>query len=58
MNGRVFLFRSSGNPLAQIVSVLVFVVLLVGALIMGTVVIALLLGLALIGVLLIFYRES
>jgi uncharacterized iron-regulated membrane protein len=48
MNGRVFSFGSSGNPLAQILSLIVFAVLLVGALIMGTFVIALLLGLAVI----------
>ncbi len=48
MNGRVFSFGSSGNPLAQILSFLVFGVLLAAALIMGAVVIAVLLGLAVI----------
>jgi uncharacterized iron-regulated membrane protein len=48
MNGRVFSFGSSGNPLAQILSLLVFGVLLAAALIMGAVVIAMLLGLAVI----------
>jgi uncharacterized iron-regulated membrane protein len=48
MNGRVFSFGSSGNPLAQILSLLVFAVLLVGALIMGAFVIAIVLGLAVI----------
>jgi hypothetical protein len=48
MNGRVFSFRSSGNPLAQILSLLVFGVLLIGALIMGAFVIALLIGIAVI----------
>ena len=48
MNGRVFSFGSSGSPLAQIVSLLAFCVLLATALIMGAVVIAVLLGLAVI----------
>jgi uncharacterized iron-regulated membrane protein len=48
MNGRVFSFGSSGNPLAQILSLLVFGVLLAAALIMGAVVIAVLLGLGVI----------
>ena len=48
MKGRVFSFGSSGNPLAQILSLLVFAALLTAALIMGAVVIALLLGLAVI----------
>jgi hypothetical protein len=48
MNGRLFSFGSSGNPLAQIVSVLLFGVLLTVALIMGFVMIAMLLGLAVI----------
>ena len=49
MNGRVFSFGSSGNPLAQILSLLAFGVVLAAALIMGAVVIAVLLGLAVIG---------
>jgi uncharacterized iron-regulated membrane protein len=48
MNGRVFSFGTSGNPLAQILSVVVFAALLVVALIMGAVVIAVVLGLAVI----------
>jgi uncharacterized iron-regulated membrane protein len=48
MNGRVFSFVRLGNPLAQIVSLLVFAVLLAAALIMGAVVIAIVLGLAVI----------
>ena len=48
MNGRVFSFVRSGNPLAQILSVLVFAALFAAALIMGAVVIAALLGLAVI----------
>jgi uncharacterized iron-regulated membrane protein len=48
MNGRVFSFGTSGNPLAQILSLLVFAALLVVALIMGAVVIAVVLGLAVI----------
>ncbi len=46
MSGRVFSFVKSGNPLAQILSLLVFGALLAAALIMGALVIALLLGLA------------
>ncbi len=45
MNGRVFSFGKPGNPLAQILSVLVFAVMLAAALIMGAVVIAVLIGL-------------
>ncbi len=48
MNGRVFSFGSSGNPLAQILSILVFGILLAVALVMGAVVIAVLIGLAVI----------
>jgi hypothetical protein len=50
MSGRSFSFSfgNSGNPLAQILSLLVFAVLLVGALIMGAFVIAVLLGFAVI----------
>ena len=48
MNGRVFSFARSGNPLAQILSLLAFAVLLAAALIMGAVVIAVLLGLGVI----------
>jgi hypothetical protein len=45
MNGRLFVFRSSGNPLAQVLSVLVFAALLTVALVMGFVLVAMLLGL-------------
>ena len=48
MNGRVFSFVRSGNPLAKVLSLLVFAALLAAALIMGAVVIAMLLGLAVI----------
>jgi uncharacterized iron-regulated membrane protein len=48
MKGRVFSFGSSGNPLVQILSLLVFGALLALALIMGAVVIAVLIGLAVI----------
>jgi len=48
MNGRVFSFGSSGNPLVQILSLLAFAVLLAVALIMGAVVITVILGLAVI----------
>jgi protein-S-isoprenylcysteine O-methyltransferase Ste14 len=48
MNGRLFFFRSSVNPLAQILSLLVFGALLTVALVMGFVMITLLLGLAVI----------
>jgi uncharacterized iron-regulated membrane protein len=46
MNGRVFSFGSSGNPLVQILSFVAFGAVLVVALIMGAVVIAVLFGLA------------
>jgi uncharacterized iron-regulated membrane protein len=46
MNGRVFSFGKSGNPLAQILSILLFVALLTAALIMGALVMAVFLGLA------------
>ena len=48
MNGRVFSFVRSGNPLVQILSLLVFAVLLAGAVITGFLVIAVMLGLAVI----------
>ncbi|MEO8467934.1 MAG: hypothetical protein ABI640_21650 [Gammaproteobacteria bacterium] len=48
MKGRVFSFVRSGNPLAQILSILVFAVLLAAALIMGAVVVAVMLGLGVI----------
>jgi hypothetical protein len=49
MNGRYLPFGTSGNPLAQILSLVVFGVLLVGALIMGAFVLLALLGVAFIG---------
>src|SRR5690349_5386655 len=48
MNGRVFSFGKSGNPLAQILSVLVFAALLALALITGALIIAVLIGVAVI----------
>ena len=49
MNGRYFSFGASGNPLAQILSLVVFGVLLVAAVIMGAFVLLTLLGIAVIG---------
>jgi hypothetical protein len=49
MNGRHFSFGSAGNPLAQLLSLLVFGVVLVGAVIMGAFVLLAVLGLAVIG---------
>ena len=49
MNGRLFSFGSSGNPLAQILSLLVLGVVIVGAVIMGAFVLVALLGLAIVG---------
>jgi hypothetical protein len=49
MNGRYLPFGNSGNPLAQILSLVVFGVLLVGAVIMGAFVLLTLLGVAFIG---------
>jgi hypothetical protein len=49
MNGRYFSFGASGNPLAQILSLVVFGVLLVVAVIMGAFVLLTLLGIAVIG---------
>jgi len=46
MNGRLFSFARSGNPLVQILSVLVFVALLTAAVITGALIMAVLLGLA------------
>ena len=48
MNGRVFSFGKSGNPLAQILSLLVFAALLALALITGAVIVAVLIGAAVI----------
>ena len=48
MKGRPFSFGSSGNPLAQILAVLVFAVVLVGAVFMGVIVLAALVGLGVI----------
>ena len=49
MNGRPFSFGSSGNPLVQILSLLVFGVVIVGAVIMGAFVLLAFLGVAAIG---------
>ena len=48
MNGRSFSFGNSGNPLVQALWLLVFAVVLVGALIMGAFVLMATLGLAVI----------
>src|SRR5512138_2609909 len=48
MNGRLFSFGNSGNPLAQALSVLVFAALLTVALVMGFVLVAMLLGLGVV----------
>jgi hypothetical protein len=53
MSGRPLLFGKSGNasnPLAQLLSVLVFAVVLVGAVIMGAFVLAVLIGLGALAV--------
>ena len=52
MNGRYFSLgksRAPGNPFAQALSLLVFAVMLVGAVFMGAIVLAALIGLAVIG---------
>jgi uncharacterized iron-regulated membrane protein len=49
MSSRSFSFGNSGNPLAQVLSALVFAVVLVGALIMGAFLLVALIGLAVIG---------
>jgi hypothetical protein len=48
MTSRSFSFGNSGNPLVQVLSLLVFGVVLVGAVIMGAFVLAALVGLAVI----------
>lgn len=48
MNGRSFSFGNSGNPLVQVLSLVVFAVVLVGAVILGAFVLAAILGLAVI----------
>jgi len=50
MNGRQFSFGTSGNPLVQILSMLVFGVLVIGAVIMGAFVLLAFLGLAAVAV--------
>ena len=50
MKGRQFSFGTSGNPLAQILSLLVLGVIIVAAVIMGAFVLLAFLGLAAIGV--------
>lgn len=49
MNGRQFTFGASGNPLVQVVSLLVFGVFAVAAVIMGAFVLLAFLGVAIIG---------
>jgi len=56
MNGRQFTFGAPGNPLAQILSVLVFGVLAVGAVIIGSFVVLAFLGLAAIGFVALWVR--
>jgi membrane protein implicated in regulation of membrane protease activity len=49
MNGRQFSFGRSGNPLVQILSLLVFGVLAIGAIVMGAFVLLAFLGVAFVG---------
>jgi hypothetical protein len=49
MNGRLFSFGGSGNPLAQILSFVVLGVIIAGAVIMGAFVLLAFLGLAAVG---------
>ena len=55
MNGRSFSFGNSGNPLAQVLSLLVFAVVLVGAVIMGAFVLMAVLGLTVIAFFMIIW---
>jgi hypothetical protein len=48
MNGRSFSFGNSGNPLVQALGLLVFALVLVGAVVMGAFVLMAILGLAVI----------
>ena len=56
MNSGSFPFGKPGNPLAQVLSLLVFAVVLVGAFIMGAFVLVALLGLAVIAFLVLKLR--
>jgi membrane protein implicated in regulation of membrane protease activity len=49
MNGRQFLLGASGNPLVQILGLVVFVIFAIGAVIMGAFVLLGVVGLAFIG---------
>lgn len=49
MDGRNFSFGNAGNPLVQALSLLVFVLILVGSVIMGAVILAAFVGLAIVG---------
>jgi membrane protein implicated in regulation of membrane protease activity len=49
MNGRQFLLGASGNPLAQILGLVLFVIFAIGAVIMGAFVLLGIVGLAFIG---------
>lgn len=49
MNGRQFSFGTSGNPLAQLLGLVVFGIVAIGAVIMGTVVLLAFVGLAFVG---------
>lgn len=46
---RLYLLRASGNPVVQVLSLLVFGVALIGAVLMGAVIIAFVFGFAVIG---------
>ncbi|HEY9182154.1 MAG TPA: hypothetical protein VIQ99_03080 [Gammaproteobacteria bacterium] len=56
MNGRPFSFGASGNPLVQILSLVVFAVIVAGAVIMGAFVLLAFLGFAAIAVLVFTVR--
>lgn len=49
MAQRLYLLRASGNPVVQVLSLLVFGVALIGAVLMGAVIIAFVFGFAVIG---------
>jgi membrane protein implicated in regulation of membrane protease activity len=49
MNGRQFLLGASGNPLVQILGLVVFVIFAIGAVVMGAFVLLGVVGLAFIG---------
>jgi uncharacterized membrane protein len=56
MDGRQFSFRTSGNPFAQVLSLLVLGAVVAGAVIIGSVVLLAFLGLAVIGVVVLSIR--